>query len=88
MALPRGCGTPGACLVRFNLNSEEIAMDGLHEWFSAPASERRWYQISRPSQPAAPTFLKNLRASGKVSVGHLRIREHIGEPGFSSSGTG
>jgi hypothetical protein len=73
LALPRGCGAPGACLVHFNLNSEEINMEGLQQWLSAPASERRWYQILSPSQPAVPTFLQNLRASGKVSTSRLRM---------------
>jgi AsmA family/AsmA-like C-terminal region len=77
LALPRGCGAPGVCLVRFNLSSDEIGIDGLREWLSAPASERRWYQILSPSQPAAPTFLQNLRASGKVSASRFNMRSVI-----------
>jgi hypothetical protein len=77
MALPRGCGTPGVCLVRFNLNSEEIGMDGLQEWLGSQPSQRKWYQILTSSEPAAPAFLANLRASGKVSAGRLRIRSIV-----------
>ena len=29
VALPRGCGMAGACLVRFNLNTEEIGLSDL-----------------------------------------------------------
>ncbi len=74
LEMPRGCGSPGACLVHFKLNSEEATIDGLRQWFSAPASERRWYQILSASQPSGPTFLQNLRASGKISVSRLRIQ--------------
>ena len=77
VALPRGCGTPGACLVRFNLNSEEIGWDGLREWLSSQPSQRRWYQMLISAEPTAPTFLENLRASGRVNAGRLRIRNLV-----------
>jgi hypothetical protein len=73
MALARGCGTPGACLVRFNLNTEEIALDRLAEWLGSPPSQRRWYQVLTSAEPAAPAFLENLRASGKMYAGRLYI---------------
>jgi AsmA family/AsmA-like C-terminal region len=73
VALPRGCGMPGACVVRFNLNSEEIALNELSEWLGSQPSQRRWYQVLTSDEPAATEFLENLRASGKVSVGVLRI---------------
>jgi hypothetical protein len=73
IALPRGCGAPGACMVHFNLNTEEVGLEKLHEWLSAQPRERRWYQVLSATEPAAPTFLQSLRASGKVSAGRLRI---------------
>jgi AsmA family/AsmA-like C-terminal region len=75
--LPRGCGTPGACQLRFNLNAEEIGMDDLHEWLGSQPSQRKWYQILTSSEPAAPAFLENLKASGKVSAGRLRIHSIV-----------
>lgn len=77
VALPRGCGMPGACLVRFNLNSEEIGLSELSKWFGSQPNQRRWYQMLTPEEPKTPTFLENLRASGKVSVGHLRIHNLV-----------
>jgi hypothetical protein len=77
LALPRGCGTPGACLVRFNLNTEEIGLSDLSKWLGSQPSERRWYQMLTRSEPTAPTFVKNLRASGKVSAGRLLIRNVV-----------
>jgi hypothetical protein len=77
LALPRGCGTPGACLIRFNLNTEELDLSELSEWLSSHPSERRWYQVLTPAEPTAPSFLENVLASGKVSVGHLQIRNLV-----------
>jgi AsmA family/AsmA-like C-terminal region len=78
VALPRGCGMPGACTVHFNLNSEEIGLSELSKWLGSSPSERRWYQVLSSEEPAAP-FLKSLRASGKVSAGRLRIRNLVAE---------
>jgi hypothetical protein len=79
VALPRGCGTPGACLARFNLNTEEVGLSSLYGWLGAQPSQRRWYQVLSSAAPAAPTFLENLRASGKVNAGRLRIRSVVAD---------
>ena len=73
LALPRGCGTPGACLIRVNLNTDEMDLSELSEWMSSHPSQRHWYQMLTSATPAAPSFLENLRASGKVSAGRLLI---------------
>jgi hypothetical protein len=77
VALPRGCGTPGACLIRFNLNTDETDLSELTEWLSSHPSQRRWYQVLTPAEPTAPSFLQNLRASGKVNAGRLLIRNLV-----------
>ena len=74
VSLPRGCGMPGACVVRFNLNTESVGLSNLRAWLGSQPSERRWYQVLSSVGPTAPSFLQNLRASGKVSVGRLQIR--------------
>jgi hypothetical protein len=74
VSLPRGCGTPGACVVHFNLNTESVGLSNLRAWVSSRPSERRWYQVLASAGPAVPSALQNLRASGKVSVGRLQIR--------------
>ena len=45
VTLPRGCGMPGACLVRFNLNSEEIGLSELSKWLGSQPNQRQWYQM-------------------------------------------
>ncbi len=79
LATPRGCGMPGTCLVRFNLNSEEAGLSELSKWLGAQPSERRWYQMLTTAEPTAPAFLQGLRASGKVNVGTLRIHNLAAE---------
>jgi hypothetical protein len=79
VALPRGCGMPGACLVRFNLNAEEIGLSELSGWLGSQPSQRRWYQVLTSDEPKPSTFLENLRASGKVSAGRLRIHGLVAE---------
>ncbi len=79
VGLPRGCGMPGACLVRFNLNSEEIGLSELSKWLGSQPSQRPWYQMLTSGEARTPTFLENLRASGKVSVGRLRIHNLVAD---------
>jgi hypothetical protein len=74
VSLPRGCGMPGACVVHFNLNTESVGLSNLRAWLGSQPSERRWYQVLSSVGPTAPSFLQNLRVSGKVSVGRLQIR--------------
>jgi len=80
VALPRGCGLPGACVVRFNLNSEEIGISNLFASLGSPPSQRRWYQVlTSAAEPAVPAFLENLRASGKVSAKRVRIHSMVAD---------
>lgn len=77
VALPRGCGTPGACLIHFNLSADEIGLGGLPEWLGSHPSQRRWYQLLGSADSGAPSFLQNLRASGKVNAGRVVIHNIV-----------
>jgi hypothetical protein len=79
VTLPRGCGMAGACVVGFNLNSDDVSLSAVHSWLSPAPSERRWYQVLAAEKAAAPSFLGSLRASGKVNVGRLRIHNVVAE---------
>jgi hypothetical protein len=69
--LPRGCGTPAACLVHFNLKAEEIGLSDLSEWLGPRPAKRRWYQILSTTDARTPSFLEDLRASGRITAGLL-----------------
>jgi AsmA-like protein len=77
MALPRRCGMPGACLIHFNLNTEEIGLSDLYRWLGSQPEQRRWYQMLTSTKPTPPSFLENLRASGKVTAERLLIHEVV-----------
>jgi hypothetical protein len=49
----------------------------LSQWLSSQPSQRRWYEMLTSTQPGAPTFLDNLRASGKITAGRLLIHKIV-----------
>ena len=72
LEMPRGCGTPGACEVHFNLRADHIALDELGEWASPRPKDQPWYRLG-PTTQAAPSFLTNLRASGHIVTDRLLV---------------
>jgi hypothetical protein len=73
LIFPRGCGSVEACLIRFNLNTAEVGLGDLYEWLGSQPAQRPWYQILTNAEPKSPSFLENLRASGKINAGRLLI---------------
>src|SRR3984957_7277505 len=74
LQMPRGCGTPGACEVHFNLNANQIGLSEVSEWVKPPPEERPWYRVLEPSAQSGTPFLANLRASGRVNADRLVVR--------------
>jgi hypothetical protein len=73
LEMPRGCGTPGACSIQFNLNADRIRFAELSEWASPHPNEQPWYRaFSSQAQPQA-SFLGNLRASGHIAADHFLL---------------
>jgi len=73
LEMPRGCGTPGACEVHFNLSSNRIALGELSEWASPRPKERPWYRVLESNAQAGPSWLGSLRAAGRVTVERLQV---------------
>jgi hypothetical protein len=73
--MPRGCGTPGACSIRFVLNANQIALSELSEWVSPSPKERPWYRVLESSGQAGPSFFASLRASGQVTTERLQLQK-------------
>jgi len=74
--IPRGCGTPGACQIRFDLNADQIALNDLSEWISPRPKEKPWYRVLQSGPQAGPPFLASLHASGRVTAEHLHV-QHV-----------
>lgn len=73
MVLPRGCGTPGACTVHFDLNTNQLGLSDAAQWASPKPKPRPWYRLSAGSDPAPPAFFARLHAQGKLTVNHLLL---------------
>ena len=73
MELPRGCGTPGACTVRFDLTTNQFGLSDAAQWASPRPKPRPWYRLSAGTDPAGLAFFSRLHAQGKVTVGHLLL---------------
>ena len=71
LAMPRGCGVPGACEIHFNLNANQIGLGDLREWVSPRPKERPWYRVLESSTQVGTPFLESLRASGHVTADRL-----------------
>ena len=76
LALPRGCGMPGACVVRFNLSTEEMGLSEVAAWLGSPPSQRRWYQVLA-SRTHGTGVSGKPAGIGKISAGRLRIHNVV-----------
>jgi len=74
LEMPRGCGSPSACQIHFNLAANRIALGELMQWASPPTADKPWYRVLETSASSGPSFLANVRATGHVAADHLQIR--------------
>ena len=77
LELPRGCGTPSACLVHFSLNTSEAALSDLRQWAQANQIDRPWYSLLASTTRKTPAFLASLRATGKITADRLLVRNLV-----------
>lgn len=75
LQMPRGCGTPSTCLIRFDLNTNQMTLADLSLWVSPRPRDQPWYRSLTATAPARPTFLATLRASGKIVANRVLLRE-------------
>ncbi len=79
LGMPRGCGTPEACEVRFHLSASQIALGEMIEWARPRLSARPWYRVLESSAQTSPSFLASLRASGRITTERLIARNLLAE---------
>jgi AsmA family/AsmA-like C-terminal region len=72
--MPRGCGTPDACSIHFDIGAKEVVLDDLSKWINPGPKSRPWYGMLTSNAPAKLSIWKSLRASGRVTTNHLLIR--------------
>jgi AsmA family/AsmA-like C-terminal region len=72
--LPRGCGTPDACAIQFNLSADDLSLADFSEWVNPRAQSAPWYGVWKSGRAASPSVWMNLRAAGRLSANRLLIR--------------
>jgi hypothetical protein len=78
LELPRGCGTPGACTVSFDLTTNQLNLSEVAQWVTARARPRPWYRLSANDQTeqtgqTGPTFFTTLHAEGNITANRLLL---------------
>jgi len=71
LSFPRMCATPLTCPVEFNLHSDELIMAQLTDAFRPHPAKKKWYGLLSDDTPAPPTFLAQMKATGKVTANRV-----------------
>lgn len=72
LELPRGCGTPAACTVTFDLSTNQMNLTEVAQWVSPRPKPRPWYRLPSNDQ-TGPTFFTTLHAEGTVIASRLLL---------------
>jgi len=72
LEMPRGCGSPEKCQVRFQLNTDEISLNEANEWANPSPKSRPWYRLG--TAQSEPSLLARVRASGRITADRLMLR--------------
>jgi uncharacterized protein involved in outer membrane biogenesis len=75
--LPRGCGTPSACLIHFNLSTNEAGLSDMRQWAQPNQGERPWYSVLEPDTKSSLSFLASLRAMGTLNANRLLVQHLV-----------
>lgn len=75
--MPRPCGIPSACLVRFDLHADQLSTDQLNQLINPRVVKRPWYRfLTADSQTGAP-YLARVHATGRISTDKLLVRSLV-----------
>ncbi len=74
LELPRGCGTPGACTISFDLSTNQLKLSDAAQWVNPRPKPRPWYRLPAGNDQPAPTFFTSLHAEGGVTASRLLLR--------------
>lgn len=72
--LPRGCGTPDACLAQVDLKASEISWRELTKWINPQPVERPWYRALESPAETPPSLLTTLHAAGRISSDRFKVQ--------------
>ncbi len=66
LELPRGCGTPDTCSIRFSLTTQELAFTRMGEWIHGRRKSRPWYKVLEPASNSSQLLFGRLHATGQM----------------------
>ncbi|HKU24784.1 MAG TPA: AsmA family protein [Candidatus Sulfotelmatobacter sp.] len=66
--LPRGCGTPDACLAHVSLNTKRLDLSGINTWLNTGAIKHPWYQVLTSTLESRPAWWTSVHAVGRIAA--------------------
>ena len=73
--LPRQCGVPRPCPVRFDLHADAISTDALSEWFDPHPRNRPWYRFLSAAPESRNPYLLTLAADGRLTADRVALHK-------------
>jgi hypothetical protein len=73
--LPRNCGVPEDCVMRFDLASPSLSADELNRLVNPKLQSRPWYRVIGGNN--RPSLFTALRAEGRVTAGRVTMKNVI-----------
>ncbi len=77
LTLPRPCGVPDACLIRFDLHADQLSTDQLNQLVNPRAVKRPWYRFLTPDSQTGVPYLARVHATGRISTDKLLVRNLV-----------
>jgi len=74
LTLPRPCGIPSTCLIRFDLHADQLSTDQLNQLLNPHAVKRPWYRFLSTDSTAGAPYLARVHAAGHISADKLLVR--------------
>ena len=76
LTIPRSCDTPRACVIGFDLHTDEFVTDNLAALVNAVPGKQPWYRfLSSPAQPKP--YLASIHAAGRLTAGRVLIHNLV-----------
>lgn len=76
LTIPRQCDTPKACVIGFDLHTDEFVSDNLAALVNAVPGKQPWYRfLSSPTQPKP--YLASIHAAGRLTAGRVLIHNLV-----------
>lgn len=73
LSFPRPCHLLDGCPIHFDLRTDRVAAEPLHQWLSPSDRSRAWYQFAGFGSHS-PSLLNSLNANGTLAASRFMIR--------------